>query len=220
MARPTNTAERRTEIARGLRRVMAKKGYDGASIPEIAAAAKVAPGIVHYHFRDKKEILLEVLSSLVASHDAAIEAALVKAAGDPARELAAFLDVHLATGRNADPEALACWVALCGEALRDADCKAAYERALTTTARRLAGILRHGARTGAFTCKQPDAAAAALLATIQGYLVLAATARPLIPHSSAAPCARAMAAGLLSKSTSKSKGGDRRKPKRGSSKKR
>lgn len=40
-------------------------------------------------------------------------------------------------------------------------------------------------------------AAPALMATIQGYLVIAATARPLIPHSSASPCARAMARGLL-----------------------
>ena len=191
MARPTNTAERRAEIAAGLRRVMAKKGYDGASIPEIAAAAKVAPGIVHYHFRDKLEILLEVLAQLVADHDAALEAALSRAKGDARRELDAFIDAHLATGKSADPAALACWVALTAEAIRRPQVRTAYERAITANTRRLAGILRHA------RAKNADAAAAALMSTIQGYLVLAATARQLIPRKSAARAAKAMASGLI-----------------------
>lgn len=197
MARPSNTVARRREIALGLRRVMAREGYEGASIPEIAKAAGVAPGIVHYHFRDKREVLLQVLIDLVSEHDAGLEAALSRCKGDPRRELDAFLDFHLATGRNADPEALACWVALCGEALRDATVRARYEEALTSSTRRLAGILARGKRDRVFASVDPVTAAPALMATIQGYLVIAATARPLIPHSSAAPAARAMARGLL-----------------------
>src|SRR5439155_20670933 len=98
MPRPGNTDERRRQIVRGLRRVMARQGYDGAAIPEIAAAAKVAPGIVHYHFRDKQEVLLALLDELVAEHDSTLEAALAEAAGDPRAELEAFVDAHLATG--------------------------------------------------------------------------------------------------------------------------
>jgi TetR/AcrR family transcriptional repressor of bet genes len=42
-----------------------------------------------------------------------------------------------------------------------------------------------------------DAAASALVATIQGYFVLAATARSLIPKGSAASSTKKMAEGLL-----------------------
>jgi TetR/AcrR family transcriptional regulator, transcriptional repressor of bet genes len=197
MPRPSNTAQRRDQIVRGLKKVMARKGYDGAAVPQIAAAARVAPGIVHYHFRDKLEILLALLESLVAEHDAALEAALAKASGNPERELEAFIDIHLATGRTADPEALACWVAICGEAIRQPRVRAAFAQAITGATHRLASILRHGARTRTFRLENAEAAAAALMAAIQGYLVLAATARQLIPHRSAAPSAKAMAAGLL-----------------------
>jgi len=65
MARPSNTDQRREQITRALQAVMAKKGYDRASISEIAAAAGLAAGLVHYHFDSKLEILLAVLDRLV-----------------------------------------------------------------------------------------------------------------------------------------------------------
>lgn len=197
MARPVNTLERRRQIAEGLRGVMPRQGYDGSSIAEIAKAAGVPPGIVHYHFKDKREILLDLLSQLVEEHETALDAALERAKGDPRRELDQFLDAHLSTGRSADPQALACWVAICGEALRDADVRKAYEKAVRGTHRRLATILRHGVAARVFRCASPEAAAAAIDATVQGYLVLAATARALIPRGTAAASAKAMAAGLV-----------------------
>jgi len=39
-------------------RVMARRGYGRATIAEIAREARVRNGIVHYHFEDKKEILM------------------------------------------------------------------------------------------------------------------------------------------------------------------
>ena len=197
MARSSNSSERRDQITRGLRRVMARSGYDGASIGEIARAAGVPSGIVHYHFVDKREILFALLAQLVEEHETALDAALAKANGDPRRELENFLDAHLSTGRSADPEALACWVALCAEALRETTVRAAYERAVAGTHRRLASILRHGVSRRVFRCRHPEAAAAAINATVQGYLVLAATARELIPRGTAAASAKAMAAGLV-----------------------
>ena len=47
MARPSNTEERRQQIVQGLLRVMAERGYERASIAEIARAAGLTPGLVH-----------------------------------------------------------------------------------------------------------------------------------------------------------------------------
>ena len=41
-----------------------QKGYDGASLMEIARAADVSKSLLHYHFESKEHLLLEVLLSL------------------------------------------------------------------------------------------------------------------------------------------------------------
>src|SRR5688572_16523956 len=106
MARPSNTEQRRKEITSALVRVMAKRGYAGASVTDIARAARLTPGLVHYHFENKQEILLAALADLVARHDAGLERRLREAGADPERELDAFIDFHLGRGADADPQAL------------------------------------------------------------------------------------------------------------------
>jgi len=197
MARPSNTEERREQITRGLVKVMARRGYDGASIGDIAKAARLTPGLVHYHFKSKQEILLEALRDLVARHEDRVDARLEAAAGDPVAQVGAFIDLHLRLGADADPEALACWILLGGEALREPKVHVAFAAALERLTRRLADVIRQGVAGGAFTCDSADAAAAALMALIQGYYTLAAAARSVIPKGSAAASARRMAKGLL-----------------------
>ncbi|HXU01902.1 MAG TPA: TetR/AcrR family transcriptional regulator [Polyangia bacterium] len=197
MPRPSNTEERRLQITGALVKVMAKRGYDGASVADIARAARLTPGLVHYHFDSKQEILLAALGDLVARHDTGLEARLAAAADDSIAELAAFIDFHLGLGADADPDALACWILISGEALREPKVRVRFERALQGMVARLAQVMRQGVDRRVFTCDAIDEAAAALMALIQGYFVLAATARTTIPRGSAAASAKRMAAGLL-----------------------
>jgi TetR/AcrR family transcriptional repressor of bet genes len=194
MARPSNTEQRRAEIATALVKVMARHGYGGASVASVAEAAGLSPGLVHYHFKNKHEILLEALDRLTTGSAARLEARLSTAGDDP---VATFLEFHLGLGADADPEALACWVMLGGEALRDATVQAAFERAITSQTARLAACIGAGIAAGRYHCDDVDIAASALIATIQGYFVLAASARSVVPRGSAAAAARQMAAGLL-----------------------
>jgi TetR/AcrR family transcriptional repressor of bet genes len=197
MARPTNTAERRTQIARALLKVMAKNGYEGASVADVAKVAAIAPGLVHYHYKNKLEILLAAIDELAADYDERLARHLGAARGDPEQELRAFVDAHLRTGDEADPEALACWIDISGEALREPRVKKAFARVTARSTATLADILRRGTAEKRFVCKEPDAAAAAVVALIQGYFVLAANARQLIPAGSAARTALAMCRGLM-----------------------
>jgi len=197
MPRPSNTDERRAQITAALVKVMARRGYDGAAIADVAKAARLTPGLVHYHFKNKHEILLAALDDLVARHGQRLEARLAEAGDDPPTALAAFIDFHLGLGADADPEALACWILLGGEAVRDAKVRAAMASALEGMVARLARLIRHGVEKRAFTCEAIDAAASALIATIQGYFVLAATARQAIPRGSAALATKRMAEGLV-----------------------
>ena len=127
-------------------KVMAKRGYDGASIADIAKAARLTPGLVHYHFKNKQEILLAALRDLVARH-AQPRGPARAAAGDPAAALSAFIDFHLGLGADADPEALACWILLSGEALREPKVRVAVREGAQTVAR-LADVIRRGVERG------------------------------------------------------------------------
>ncbi len=68
MGRPSVKKERKLQITQGMMKVMATKGYDGASMPEIAKAAGLGQGLIHYHFKNKQEILVAVLSEIVNHH--------------------------------------------------------------------------------------------------------------------------------------------------------
>jgi TetR/AcrR family transcriptional regulator, transcriptional repressor of bet genes len=197
MPRPSNTAERRIQIARALLEVMAKTGYAGASVADVAKVAKIAPGLVHYHFKNKLEILLVAIDELAQSYRARLERRLAVASGRPADELRAFVEAHLRLGSDADPGALACWIDISGEALREPRVKKAFAKVMDWSARELAAILVRGVSGGVFSCDDPDAAAAAIVATIQGYYVIGATARDVVPRGSAADSLLAMCEGLI-----------------------
>jgi TetR/AcrR family transcriptional regulator, transcriptional repressor of bet genes len=201
MSRPSNRAQRREEIAAALLKVMAKTGYEGAALSDVAAEAGLTQGLIHYYFKDKLEILIEAQQMLMTRHLAALGAA-VYPAGSPAKQVTAFVDFHLGLGATKNPEALACWITLIGEAIRQQAVRDDFEKITKSLAEMLAAIVKQGVSERVFRCEDPMAAAAALVAAIQGYLVLGATARSAIPKGSAAASTKAMADGLLKPKTS------------------
>ena len=50
----------RGRILRGARRAFARHGYEGASVPEIAAESGVSVGLIYRYFRSKQELFLEL----------------------------------------------------------------------------------------------------------------------------------------------------------------
>lgn len=180
---------------------MAKKGFERATTADIAAVAGLTPGLIHYHFRNKLEILTALVDQMAARHADRLHRRLHEAGPDPRARLAAFIDVHLALD-EAVPDAVAVWTALAGEAVRSSDVRAAFRRGLETARAPLLGILQQGIAQGHFSHPDPPAAAAALLALVQGYIMLASTTEDVIPPGSAAEAARRAAAGLVSISVS------------------
>lgn len=54
---------------------LAKRGYAHTSVSEIAAAAKMSKGVVHYHFANKDDLLLHVLQRCCARISARVRGA-------------------------------------------------------------------------------------------------------------------------------------------------
>lgn len=61
-------------------RLFAAKGFDGASVSEIARAARVNKALIYYHFRNKDDLVLELFQGIVAEVAARV-AARARAAG-------------------------------------------------------------------------------------------------------------------------------------------
>ena len=196
MPRPSNTEERRKQIVLGLLSVMAERGYERATIQEVARAAGLSPGLVHYHFHDKQEILLVCVEELAARVRARVEARIGRADGARAK-VDGFLDAYLATGKDADPAAVAAWVTVSAEAVKQKEVRVAYEKVAREDLGRLEALCAEvvGAR-------RARSVAAGLFAAIQGYFVLAAAAPGLTPKGSAAATAKRMAKGLLDEAAS------------------
>jgi TetR/AcrR family transcriptional repressor of bet genes len=192
MARTSNTGERRAQIVAGLLAVIAQHGYDKASIQLIAERARLAPGLVHYHFKNKEAILLALVDSL-AEVARSRYAGLLAAGTTPDARLRAFLQARLGLGPGAQPAAVAAWVMIGAEAVRQPQVRAAYQAALAEELTLLRGLIdaclaaRGKAGAGA------AALAASLLAFAEGAFQLASATEGLLPQGFAADSAMQIA---------------------------
>lgn len=194
MARPSNTDARRQEITRALATVMSTHGYEGASIPLIAAAAGLAPGLVHYHFKTKEEILVALAVELPNFLRARFEARAMEAT-TPHATLLAFLDAHVALGKDSQPALVRCWVIIVAESLRREALANVYQAALKAQADALDLLVREVLRAQNRTSKNARMITAALQSAILGAYQLAASESA--PKGFAEKALHAMADGLI-----------------------
>jgi TetR/AcrR family transcriptional regulator, transcriptional repressor of bet genes len=197
MGRTSNTARRREEIVSGLLRVMARRGYERASVLEIAREAGLTPGLLHYHFSTKQEILLDLVARIGRLLEERLRLRLARAGSAPRPRLFAWIDAHVGLGPDADPAAMACWVAIGAEALRQPEVRKVYERAVAADVTFLRGLLRDVLRDERRSEERAVAMAAGLRAAVEGAYQLGCAAPGTIPRGSAAPMIRRMAEGLI-----------------------
>lgn len=197
MGRPSNTQARQAQIVEAAVEVFATRGYEAATVADVALSAGLATGLVHYHFASKLEILLRVAARLAQEIEGRLEKRLSRAGTDPFARLDAFVDTHLAQGAEASATLAACWTVVAAEAVRQAPVREAYGRVVARELETLEALLRACAEARGASSRGARAGAAALFATIQGYFVLASAARPLVPRGSAAKVTRRLARALV-----------------------
>jgi TetR/AcrR family transcriptional regulator, transcriptional repressor of bet genes len=188
MARKPNTEQRREQIVSGLLEAIGEHGYDKATIQTIAQKVGLAPGLIHYHFRNKEEILLELVKSLAAVAQRRYEG-LAASATNGATRLKAYIDARLALGDGAEPQAVAAWVMIGAEAIRQPLVRAAYQDAVAAERVLLEALLNDylGERRKSPACASH--LAAALIALVEGAFQLASAAGDIMPRGYAADMA-------------------------------
>ncbi len=197
VGRPSNTEQRREEIIDALLSVMSRKGYEQASIALIARQAGLTAGLLHYHFETKQEILIALLERLVARRDQRLAARLSFAGDDPRAKLAAFIDAHVALGDDADPRAVAAWVVVGAEAVRERPVRTLYTAAIAAALARAREFVIACLEQEQRTTRNADRIAAAIVSAIEGAFLVHASAPGTLAEGYAAPTLRRMVDGLI-----------------------
>jgi len=197
MARPSNTEARRQAIVDAMLDVVAAHGYEGASTKQIAAAAGLTTGLLHYHFDSKQAMLVALFDRLVADVDGRFAVLAVHAGAAAASQLEAFIDAHLALGPGENPRAVAAWVAVGSEAQRNEDVRRLFAAITRKRLDKLRELFRAALGEAGLDTRHARSMAAITLAAIEGAYRLAASAPDAVPRGYAAPAARRMVKGLL-----------------------
>ena len=163
---------RRAEIVRAAATVLGRQGSADTSMKEIAREAGVAPGLLHYYFESKDELLLAVAGELDRQMSEAWAAA-VEGIEDPLERLVAALDT--AAGLCARHPEL--WRALLDVSMLSLSRPALQARCRELRARFVAGIETEvrGAlgRLPAYSLVAPGDLASAIGGAIEGAAVAA-----------------------------------------------
>lgn len=191
MSRKPNSEQRRAQIVQALMDTMAEHGYDKATVQLIARRAGLTPGLLHYHFHSKADILLALVNALAAAAHARY-LVFAQDAGDADARLCAYIEARLGLGEGADASAVAAWVVIGAEAVRQPEVRLAYQQALAAESMLARELLSASLAAHGKTTANVAALAAALLAMMEGSFQLASAAPACMPMGYAAPLATGM----------------------------
>jgi AcrR family transcriptional regulator len=83
--------QRRQQLLRAARRLFMKRGFRGTTTEAIARRAGLTKGALYFHFKNKEEILFELIKSMHEEVDAAVDA-LPEGKASPADMLRIMMD--------------------------------------------------------------------------------------------------------------------------------
>lgn len=189
MARTTNTEARRAEITQALLTVIAQHGYDKATIQSIALQAGLAPGLIHYHFKSKQEILVSLIEMMANVARSRYEQILGDVT-EPALRLNAYLEARLGTGEGAAPDMVAAWVMIGAEAVRQEEVRAIYSQVIAEELAMLTKLLEDCLRAQQRHTKGASTLAAGVLALMEGAFQLSSATNAVMPMGYAAKVAK------------------------------
>ena len=101
----SSTHVRREQLMLAAARVLTEKGYEGASLREICAAAGILPGSLYYHFKSKEDLFVSLHAEGFRQLNEAVDTAIARES-DPWARLEAACAAHLTLLVGAEYESL------------------------------------------------------------------------------------------------------------------
>ena len=146
--RPSVEPERREQLIAAAARVIARSGYDAATVRDVAREAGVSTGVIAYYFEGKDDLFAHVLRSASRAFRLRLQSAR-DAAETPRERLLALAEA----ATPADDEAArahALWIDFWARAARDPALANLTVRLYDGWRREIADTVREGQRAGAF----------------------------------------------------------------------
>lgn len=129
MIKKNKSELRKNEIVLTTMSLMAEKGIEGASTVLVAKKMKVSQGLIHYHFKNKQEILISVINHISEILMERYES-LISDDSTSIEKLNAFISARLSKGRGENQQAVSAWIAISAQAITDIKIRDAYSAAL------------------------------------------------------------------------------------------
>jgi AcrR family transcriptional regulator len=146
--RPSVQPERREQLIAAAARVIARSGYDAATVRDVAREAGVSTGVIAYYFEGKDDLFAHVLRAASLAFRERLAHAR-EAAVTPRDRLLALAEA----ATPSDDEAIrahALWIDFWARAARDPALAGLTVRLYDGWRREIAEVVRDGQRAGAF----------------------------------------------------------------------
>jgi AcrR family transcriptional regulator len=165
--RPSVEEERREQLIAAAARVIARSGYDAATVRDVAREAGVSTGVIAYYFEGKDDLFAHVLRSASRAFRKRLQLARA-AAATPRERLLALAEAATPADEEA-ARAHALWIDFWARAARDPALAGLTVRLYDGWRLEIADAVRDGQRAGAFRPEaDPDAFARGYAAAADG----------------------------------------------------
>jgi AcrR family transcriptional regulator len=165
--RPSVERERRVQLTSAAARVIARKGYEAATLRDVADEAGTSTGTLNYYYEGKDDLFAATLRAASERFQAELAAA-VAAAPSPRGKLLAMAQAatpESSSGR----EGHAVWIDFWAQAARDESLRELNQRIYDRWRAEIVAIVREGQAAGVFGAgADPDAFARGYAAVIDG----------------------------------------------------
>lgn len=161
---------RKEQILDGLYRSIVAKGFLNTSITDISKKGRVARGIIHYYFKNKDEMLSELMKKLSNNYVSGLKK-YISRFNSPIDKLNAFIDYHLLRDESDLYDLTAVWVEYWGQSIRNKTVNRIIFELQDGIRKILREIIKDGIDNGYFIDGNYDAVSAILLGVIEGTML-------------------------------------------------
>lgn len=169
MARPSVESERREEIMAATRRVLVTRGVTLLRVADVAKAAKLSPGIIHYYFDSKEELLRATFEDTFTT-SLERRGMLLKKDIPADEKLHQLLKTYVPAHRDSI-EWWHVWMQLWTAALQDPDLRRINDAAYGEWRALIGGVIQQGVEQGIFAIDDLSLVVNQLISMIDGLAV-------------------------------------------------
>lgn len=154
----------------------------------------MSPGLIHYHFKTKQEILLETVRWLT---NVVMRRIKIAASDSKKSSLNAIIQGLLGQGKNASPEAVGAWVVIAAEASRHEDVQKVYKESLALRVEKIRSELEVFFKAKGLSKSEVAEATGGVISLMEGAFLLSQSAPRLFPKGYAVKSVERLIKGYL-----------------------